>query len=119
MKTLRIISVLGVILSAGAALYASMQYIALSHSTEIIGSLSQSNDVAIPKIQAMLDGHTGQGIILDALKSQHGQIASLHQAYLEIAVNGKFRAVQETALWIIAGFFFLIVLARTHEEKGL
>lgn len=116
MRTLRIISVLGVLLSVGAGVYASMQYIAVSRAAEIITFLSGQDDAAISKIQSLLEEHPSRDFVVSAFKSRHEQQVSLYQAYVEMASNWKSRSIQETALWTLVTILFLLFMAKTHEK---
>lgn len=124
MKTLSIITCLGVILGIGGATYSSMQYISLSNSAAVITSLSPSRDIMGEKIESVLADHNSKNLILNELKSRYEHSASLHSALVNSISTSKTQAVIEILMWISASIFFVIMLVRIEvlrrqKLKGL
>lgn len=116
-KSLSIVGCLGVILSAGAAVYTTTRYLALSHDAKAIEVLAPSEDMMAPKIEAMLTEHEAKGLILGELSARHEQNASLHAALTKMAAEAKGRAMNETILWLGAGLIFFVLLVRSENSR--
>lgn len=112
---LSIVSCLGVILSASAAVYTFTHYLELFQSARTIEVLKPSEDVMAAKIEALLAKYENKILILGELKARQEQNALLHTALTKMIDESRGHAMNETLLWICAGVFFLILLI--HAEN--
>ena len=111
-RTFIIISCLGVVLSIGATVYASISYLALSRSAETILGLAPGRDLVVSKFDAALMDNKDRELILNELKTRHEHSVSLHAALTRVSANSKARALEEILLWIGASIIFSVLLLR-------
>ncbi len=109
-SALKIISLLGIILSSGAAIYASTYYLALSHSVVALEALTPREDVMLSKVDTMLAEHKAKDLIIDILRSRYEQNSSLHAAFTKVVAESRKHAMNEAILWVGAGAFFFMLL---------
>lgn len=110
LKFLRIICVVGVILSIFATVYTSTRYLALMQNAKIIEALATGDDVMTPRIAAMLQGQKDRDMILSELNSRWKHGALLHSTMTKMNANATKYALAEVYLWVGSCIIFAVLL---------
>ncbi len=120
MKSLSIVSYLGVVVSVAGIIYTSAMYLSLSAvsaASEPLSLVMSGQKIISTKIEAALPSGSNRELVLNELKARHEQYASLYETLTKVITDTKRYVFNGVLMWISIGVISISILIRCEKLR--